>query len=446
MYKEVDRFIDDNISSSIDALTKLVRIPTVAAKGEGITETAELVEKMLQDAGLETVVHPTTGAPVVTGWWNTGAKRTLLFYDHYDVQPAEPLELWDSPPFEPEIRDGRIWGRGVADNKGDTTSRIRVIKAFKETSTELPVNIKFVIEGEEEIGSLHLPEYTEKNEDFITADGGIWEFGGAGVDGIQEAWLGLKGIFFVELEVERLSKNMHSSLACTLPSAAYRLVWALSTLRDENSKILIDGFYDNLKPLTKAELEAIEKIDLHEEELKEVFAIDEYLNGLTGMELKKAYYGAPTCNICGIASGYQGKGSMTVLPAKASVKIDFRLIEGMHPDDIHKKLRKHLDIHGFDDVKVTYCEGYPAAKTPINHPFVKIVETANKKVFGNLLIHPTSPGSGPLYLFNKHVPMVSVGCSDYLGNAHSPNESISLENFRKAQHRIVAIMDEMSQW
>jgi acetylornithine deacetylase/succinyl-diaminopimelate desuccinylase-like protein len=257
MYKEVDRFIDDNISSSIDALTKLVRIPTVAAKGEGITETAELVEKMLQDAGLKTVVHPTTGAPVVTGWWNTGAKRTLLFYDHYDVQPAEPLELWDSPPFEPEIRDGRIWGRGVADNKGDTTSRIRVIKAFKETSTELPVNIKFVIEGEEEIGSLHLPEYTEKNEDFITADGGIWEFGGAGVDGIQEAWLGLKGIFFVELEVERLSKNMHSSLACTLPSAAYRLVWALSTLRDENSKILIDGFYDNLKPLTKAELEAI---------------------------------------------------------------------------------------------------------------------------------------------------------------------------------------------
>ncbi|MFW9958624.1 MAG: M20/M25/M40 family metallo-hydrolase [Candidatus Odinarchaeota archaeon] len=446
MYEDVTKFIDDNMSNSIDHLKKLVRIPTVAAKGEGIEETSELVEKMFQEAGLETQVHLTTGAPVVTGWLDAGAKRTLLFYDHYDVQPAEPLELWDSPPFEPEIRNGRLWGRGVADNKGDTISRISVIKAFKETDTELPVNIKFVIEGEEEIGSLHLPEYIEKNVEFIKADGGIWEFGGAGVDGIQEAWLGLKGIFYVELEIERLSRNVHSSLACTLPSAAYRLVWALNTLRDETNKILIDGFYDNIKPLTNAELETIERIDLHEEEFKEIYAIDEYLNGLSGMELKKAYYGDPSCNICGITSGYQGKGSMTVLPAKASVKIDFRLIEGMHPDDIRSKLRNHLDNRGFNDIKITYFEGYPAAKTPIAHPFVKIVEAANRRVFGDLTIHPTSPGSGPLYLFNKHVPMVSIGCSDHLGKAHSPNESILLENFRNAQHRIVAIMDEMSHW
>jgi len=165
------------------------------------------------------------------------------------------------------------------------------------------------------------------------------------------------------------------------------------------------------------------------------------------LELKKAYYGAPTCNICGITTGYQGKGSMTVLPAKASVKIDFRLVEGMHPDDIHKKLRKHLDGLGFTDVKVTYFEGYPAAKTPVDHPFVKIVNAANKRTHGHdLVVHPTSPGSGPLYLFNEHVPMVSIGCGDFLGKAHSPNESISIENYRMAQHRLVAIMDEMSRW
>ncbi|TFG28272.1 M20/M25/M40 family metallo-hydrolase [Candidatus Thorarchaeota archaeon] len=446
MNEDVIDFIDSNLDHAIEALKKLVRIPTVAAKGEGIRETANLVEKMLVDAGLETEIHETSGAPVVTGSLNVNAKRTLLFYDHYDVQPAEPFELWDSPPFEPEIREGRLWGRGVADNKGDTTSRIAVLKAFKETETDLPVNVKFVIEGEEEIGSLHLPEYIEKNKDFITADGGIWEFGGAGIDGIQEAWLGLKGIFFVELETERLSRNVHSSLACVLPSAAYRLIWALNTFRDANNRILIDGFYENIKPLTTSELEAIEKVDLHEEEMKEVYAIDEYLNGLAGMELKKAYYGDPSCNICGITSGYQGKGSMTVLPAKASVKIDFRLVEGMHPDDIHRKLRRHLDTHGFLDIEITYFEGYPAAKTLIDHPFVKIVEAANRRVFGDLVIHPTSPGSGPLYLFNEFVPMVSIGCGDHLGKAHSPNESISVENFRKAQHRIVAIMDEMSHW
>jgi len=297
MYADIAKFIDDNLDNSIESLKKLVRIPTVAAKGQGLPETADLFEKMLQDAGLETKQHEITGgAPVVTGWKDVGAKRTLLFYDHYDVQPAEPFDLWDSPPFEPEIRDGRLWGRGVADNKGDATSRIWALKAFKETGTNLPVNVKFVLEGEEEIGSLHLPEYIEKNKDFLKADGGIWEFGGSDINGTQEAWLGLKGVFFVELEVVRLSRDIHSSLACTLPSAAFRLVWAVSSLKDMDSKILIDGFYDGIKPLTKAELEAIEKIDLNEEKLKKEFAIDEYLNGLTGQELKKAYYGdSPSC-------------------------------------------------------------------------------------------------------------------------------------------------------
>ena len=446
MYDAVLEYIDDAVDKSIEALKKLCRIPSVAAKNEGLDEASALVELMLKDVGLETQIHETSGAPVVTGWLDVGAKRTLMFYDHYDVQPAEPFDLWDSPPFEPEIRNGRLYGRGVADNKGDATSRIWVLKAFKETGTELPVNIKFVLEGEEEIGSVNLPDYTEKNHDFLKADGGIWEFGGAGIDGVQEAWLGLKGIFFVELEVERLSRDVHSSMACTLPSAASRLIWAISSLKDQNNHILIDGFYDDMKPLTEAEIEAIEKIDLREEEMKKVFGIDEFLNGMSGMELKKAYYGAPTCNICGLKSGYQGKGSMTVLPAKALVKIDFRLVDGMHPDDIHRKLRIHLDSHGFTDVKIPYFEGYPAAKTPVDHPFVNIVRRANQRVFGDLKVHPTSPGSGPLYLFNSHVPMVSVGCGDYESRAHSPNESIIVENYRKAQHRVVWIMDEMSRW
>ena len=446
MYQTVTKFIDENLDASINDLRKISQIPSVAAKNEGLEEAAQFVEKMLKDAGLHTQIHPTSGAPVVTGWLNVGAKRTLLFYDHYDVQPAEPFDLWDSPPFEPEIRNGRLYGRGVADNKGDTILRIWVMKAFKETKPDIPINIKFVVEGEEEIGSVHLPEYTEKNTDFITADGGIWEFGGAGIDGKQEAWLGLKGILFAELEVERLSRNAHSSTACILPSAASRLVWALNSIKSETSRILIEGFYDGIKPLSSSEVDAIKKIDLHEEQLKSVYDIEEYLNGLTGDELKKAYYGDPTCNICGLTSGYQGKGSMTVLPAKASCKIDFRLVEGMHPDDIYKKLLKHLDVNGFTDVQIARHDGYPAAKTPIDHPFVKIVERANNRIFGDLVIHPTSPGSGPLYLFNEHVPMVSIGCGDYDSKAHSPNESIVVENYRLAMHRIVAVIEEMSKW
>jgi acetylornithine deacetylase/succinyl-diaminopimelate desuccinylase-like protein len=446
MYESITKFIDNTIDNSLEALKKFCQIPSVAAKNQGLDQTAKLVEEMLRDIGLETEIHSTSGASVVTGWLDVGARRTLLFYDHYDVQPAEPFDLWESPPFEPEIREGRVYGRGVADNKGDTISRIWALKAFKETGADLPVNIKFVVEGEEEIGSVHLPEYTEKNTEFITADGGIWEFGGAGIHGKQEAWLGLKGIFFVELEASRLSRDVHSSNACILPSAASRLIWALSSLKNEASHIQIEGFYEGIKPLSELEIQTIKKIDMREDEFKRVYGIDEYLNGLIGDELKKAYYNAPTCNICGLTSGYQGKGSMTVLPAKASCKIDFRLVEGMHPDDIHKKLRRHLDEKGFTDVKITYFEGYPAAKTPIEHPFVKVVERANQRVFGDLVIHPTSPGSGPLYLFNKHVPMVSIGCGDYESKAHSPNESIVIENFRKSMHRIVAVMDEMTMW
>lgn len=446
MYDAVIEFIDDNIERSIDSLKELCRIPTVAAKGQGLEETAELVSKMLEDAGLETQLHKTSGAPVVTAIFDVGAKRTLMFYDHYDVQPAEPLDLWDSEPFEPEARNGRLYGRGVADNKGDTVSRIWTIKAFTETKTDLPVNIKFVVEGEEEIGSLHLPEFTKKNTEFLKADGGIWEFGGAGIDGVQEAWLGLKGVFFVELEVERLNKDVHSSTACILPSAAYRLVWALASLKDENDKILIEGFYDDAKPLSAAELDAIKKIDMHEQMWKTEYGLDEYLMSLSGDALKEAYYNAPTCNICGLTSGYQGKGSMTVLPAKASVKIDFRLVEDMGPNDIHRKLRLHLDRRGFTDVKISYSEGYPAAKTPVDHPFVEIVAKANQKVFGDLRIQVTSPGSGPLYLFKEHVPMVSIGCGDSKSSVHSPNESIILENYRKSMHRLVYVIDEMGRW
>jgi acetylornithine deacetylase/succinyl-diaminopimelate desuccinylase-like protein len=446
MIDDVLTFLESNGTRAIADLKKIARIPSIAAKNEGIEECSKMVLGMLEDITLETALHATSGSPVVTGLYDAGASRTLMFYNHYDVQPAEPLELWESPPFEPEERDDRIFGRGVADNKGDFITRIWAVKAFLETGTKIPVNIKFVIEGEEEIGSVNLEDFTSKNESFLKADGGIWEFGGSDYDGVQQAWLGLKGILYVQLEVERLSRNVHSSLGGILPSAPQRLVDALNSLKDQDNKILIDGFYDNIQPLSEAEWAAIDKIDLHEDDMKKEFGIDEFQNGLTSRELKEAVYGAPSSSICGLTSGYQGEGSMTVLPGKASAKVDFRLVENMDPLDIKEKLRRHLDAHGFTDVKIAWSEGYAAAKTPINHPFVDIVRRANEKVFGDLRVHPTSSGSGPLYLFKGHVPMVSVGVGDVESRAHSPNESIKVENFLKGMNRIALIIDEMGRW
>ena len=436
-------YLEKNLEKALEDLKGFCRIPSVAAKNEGVDEAAEFLSRMLERAGLEVTIHKTSGSPVVTAEKDAGCERTLLFYDHYDVQPAEPLDLWTSPPFEPEIRDGRIYARGPADNKGDTTSRVWTVKAFNETGTDLPVNIKFCVEGEEEIGSPHLGEFTKENTDFITADGGIWEFGGEAFDGVQEAWLGLKGDFYVQLEVDYLTRNVHSSLACILPSAPHQLAWALASLKDSDHKVLIDGFYDGIKPLTDAEWKVIDKVDLQEEEMKKHYGVDMFLDAMSGRSLKEAYYNAPTCTICGLTSGYQGTGSMTVLPAKASAKVDFRLVEGMDPDDILKKLRSHLNLKGFSDVKIAWYKAYPAAKTPVDHPFVREVKAANAKVFDELRIHPTSPGSGPLYLFKDHVPMVSIGCSDFDSKGHTPNESIKLENFLKAQKRIAHLMDIM---
>ncbi|MFX1261010.1 MAG: M20/M25/M40 family metallo-hydrolase [Promethearchaeota archaeon] len=446
MIEDVLKYVERNSDNAIEELKEIVRIPSVAAKNEGLDEAAEFLRVKLEALGLEAKVHEITGAPVVTGFLDVGAKRTLMFYDHYDVQPAEPFDLWETPPFEPDIREGRIYGRGVADNKGDTISRLWVLKAFIDTGTNLPVNIKCVFEGEEEIGSIHFPEFVKRNKEFMQADGGIWEFGGEGYDGLQEAWLGLKGIFYVQLEIELLTRDVHSSMGCVLPSAPQRLVMALESLKDANHKILIDGFYDGIRPLTDAEWDAIDKIDLREEDIKENYGVKEFLNGMTGRDFKEAYYNAPTCTICGLTSGYQGEGSMTVLPAKASAKIDFRLVDGMDPEDIRRKFRRHLDFHGFSDIKFLWYEGYPAGKTPVNHPFVDVVRRANSKVFDDLRVHPTSPGSGPLYLFKDFVPMVSIGVSDFNSKGHSPNESIKLENFQKGMLRLVHLIDEMGRW
>lgn len=443
----VIEYLERNLEHSIGDLKEVLRFPSVAAKGEHMEETAEWVANRLDKLGLDVTIHKTSGQSVVTGHLDVGAKHTLMFYDHYDVQPAEPFDLWDSPPFEPTERDGRLYARGVADNKGDTVSRIWTIKAFLETGTDIPVNIKFVVEGEEEIGSPHLPEFVKDNKDFLKAQGGIWEFGGAGIDGKQEAWLGLKGLLYVQLEVERLKMDAHSAYACILPSAPYQLVWALNSLKNRESRILIDGFYDDMKELSESDLKAIAKVDMHENEVIDHYGIQAFLNNMKDDELKEAYYNAPTCNIAGIGSGWQGTGSKTVLPAKAMAKLDFRLVEDMNPEDIKNKLRRHLDTKGFEDVKIAWYDGYPAAKTPVDHPFVEVVNRANKIVFGHdLVIHTTSPGSGPLYLFTEHVPMVSIGCGDFDSRAHSPNESIVIDNYLLTMKRVAVVIDEMSRW
>ncbi len=439
-------YIDKNQDNVLKTLSEFIVIPSIAAQKIGIEESAEFVAMQLEEAGLQSEIHSTGGAPVVTGHLDVGAERTLLFYDHYDVQPAEPLDLWDSPPFEADIRNGRIYGRGTSDNKGNTISRIFTLKAFKETNTDPPVNIKFCIEGEEEIASINLPDFVRKNKDFLKADAGVWEFGGEGYDGRQQAWLGLKGDLYIQLEIQCLNRDVHSSQATHLPSAPDQLIQALASLKDRDGRVQIDGFYDDIKPLDDKELTALEKIELHENDIKENFQLEQLLHGLSGDELKQVYYNSPTCTISGLTSGYQGEGSMTILPAKASAKLDFRLVENQDPEKILENLKKHFSKLGYDKIHIPWYEAYPAAKTPIDHPFVEVVRKANEAVFGDLVVHPTSPASGPLFLFKDLVPMVAIGCADVEARQHAPNESIALKNLFLDMKRFVHLFYELSKW
>ncbi|MEM2141995.1 MAG: M20/M25/M40 family metallo-hydrolase, partial [Candidatus Thorarchaeota archaeon] len=429
----------------IAELEKLVRIPSVAATGEGLDESARLVEKMLRDAGLSTRLHRTSGAPVVTGELDVGAGKTLLIYDHYDVHPPDPVDLWTSPPFELTRMNDRLYGRGVADNKGDLVSRVWALRAYRDLGIAPPVNVRFVVEGEEETSSPHLNEFMRDNVDFIRADGGIWEFGSTNARGRQEMWLGLKGILYVQLEVKTLAHDAHSSLACVLPSAPHRLVSALSSMRDSSGRVLIDGFYDDIRPLTRLERDLIERVSFDEEQLREFYGVAEFLGGLSGSDLKEAFYNAPTCNICGVWSGYQGTGSKTVLPASAAAKLDFRLVSGMSPAKTLERIRRHLDRNGHDDIRIAWHEGYPAAKTRPDHPFVEVVRKATTMAFGHEpIVHPTHPGSGPLYLFADYVPMVSVGCGNFGSRVHSPNENITVDDFLRSMKRTVYVIESMS--
>ncbi len=347
-YKPIDEYLEKHIDDSIKELSRLAAQPSVGAQNLGMRECANLVAEMLKARGFSVEIQPTAGAPVVFGEKKGKTNKTLLFYNHYDVQPPEPLELWETPPFEPSLRDGKLFARGVSDDKGHITSRLFAIDALLAQG-ELPCNIKFVIEGEEETSSVHLHDYIVENKKKLAADACIWEFGGIDHRGIPMQYLGLRGICYVELWVETASTDIHSGLGGSiLPNAAWRLVWALRSLKGSDERIRIPGFYDEVQSPSQRDISLFEALPEVADEYKTRFGVKNFIKGLKdGVDLRIAEVFEPTCTICGLTSGYQGKGSKTVQPARASAKVDFRLVPDQDPDKILELLRSHLDAEGF---------------------------------------------------------------------------------------------------
>jgi len=431
----------------------LCRRASVSAEGRELDETAALVEELLREVGFETRQLRADGGPAAVWGERTGRSGyTLLLYNHYDVQPVDPLDLWDSPPFEPTLRDGKLFARGTSDNKGELAVRLAVVRALLEEQGELPIGIRWIVEGEEEVGSPNFEAIVERNVELLRADGCLWEGASAVLpDGRPEVGLGFKGALFLRLHVRALATDAHSSLAAVAPSAPWRLVGALASLRGADGRVAIDGFYDAVKPPADAERRALADVSTSEQdELRAALGLTEFLGGLAGGELWEHAAYSPTSNIAGLTSGYGGPGVKTVLPAEASALLDFRLVPDQRPADVAELLRAHLHRVGFADVEVTVLDSAEPATTPLEHPFVtRVISVAEAVTGARASIWPIAAASLPIIApLQRHVGVPGVAAPDnptYSGaRAHAPNEHIRLTDMEPAIRFTYTLLQDLA--
>ena len=427
------------------------QLESVAAQNRMMGETAEWVENLLKDTGFDTHQLEVDGAPnYVYGEMKGRSDYILLFYNHYDVQPEDPVDLWKSPPFELTERDGKLFARGIADNKAELIARVCAIKALLATYGELPITIKWIIEGEEEIGSPHFDTMTKTFSELFTSDGALWEGGGFAEQGEAYITLGFRGLLYIELAIKILKQDAHSSLASFFPSAAWRLVKALSCLRNDEGKVLIPGFYDDVLEPTEAQKEALHKLvdPDTEDNIKKMYGVKAFIDDASGYELEKKVF-EPTANIAGFFTGYTEEGSKTVLPAQAMAKMDFRLVPDQNPDDILDNLRTYLEEQGFNDVEIKMNEAAEAVVTPMNNPFVQKVGRicANFTGMESLIVPLAAPSLSLLEAFKKNLKILglsTVGNPIYYGSgAHAPNEHIRLTDVTKAIEFNAYLLEEL---
>lgn len=430
--EQFDAYIDAHRDRFLEEYFALLRIPSVAAQGTGIAEASTMVKAWLERLGAETrMITAEGGAPVVYATLGSGSPR-LLIYDHYDVQPPEPFDQWESPPFEPAIRDGKVYARGAADNKGNLALRLQAIEAWLATAGELPLSITFVIEGEEEIGSRTLPAFCRENAALLQADGCLWETGQMGTNDRPLITCGAKGLLYVELVARGARSDLHSSYAPIVPNPAWRLTWALATLKTPDERVLIPGFYDQVRPPAEAALKALESIPTDEAYL-ERFGLSAFLGNVQGIEVSRRLLFEPTCTICGLVGGYGGPGTKTVLPAEARAKIDFRLVPEMEPDTLLQQLRAHLDAQGYSDIEIMAHAGEHPVHSDLNSAMVRAVIAAGEAACGlPAIVLPTMAGTGPMHPLCQAfgTPVASGAGCGYMGDQiHAPNENIRLQDY-----------------
>ncbi len=433
-FRAYDRYIDAHFEEFIAELREFCAQPALAGQKIGIAESVAMVKRKLDQLGANSEIVPVDdGAPVILGELGSGA-RTLLLYNHYDVQPPEPLELWDSPPYAGEVRDGKFYARGVADDRGDLLGRIQAIRAYESTIGALPLRLRWLIEGEEEITSPHLGDIVLTNASRLQADFCAWENGSRNELEQPVVICGQKGLLNVELRATGPVRDVHSRDGGIVPNPAWRLVQALATIKDSDDRITLDGLDALIEPPTPTDLAALDAMPFDEEALKKLYGLGHWQRGLTGRDVLRARLFGPTANIQGLVSGYSGPRSKTIVPSTAVAKMDFRLVPTQSPEKMMELIRAHLDRRGFTDVQLVMLGGRVPGKTPVDHPFIKdALLVWDELEAGGASAQPMTGGSGPFALIANGlgIPTAKICGPGYEGSAiHSPNEHVRLDHYR----------------
>ena len=427
--------VDGSKEELLGELNEFLRMPSISAHADengGFRDCAEWVAGKLREAGAESRLMETDGHPVVYAEIGEGP-RTLLSYGHYDVQPPEPLDLWESDPFEPAVRDGGLYARGVADDKADVLARIQALRLYIEERGSLPFKLKFLIEGEEEVGSPNLAPFVRSNADLLSADACLWEGSMKDEAGRPMIFCGTKGMAYVELRARGASYDLHSMYGGIAPNPVWRLVQALRTIKDETGEVTLDGLDDLAEEPSEKDLEAISHIPFDDAALRESWDVGALDRSLTGQDALREMLLRPTANIAGIQSGYTGPGAKTIVPSEAFVKMDFRLVAGQSPGPVLELIQSHLKRRGFEDIEVVDLHGVEPAKTPIDSPVVNTaVETWRDLGRDEAIVFPTIGGSGPtsLMVADLEIPTIMTGSvANVESRLHSPNEWVRLEDY-----------------
>jgi acetylornithine deacetylase/succinyl-diaminopimelate desuccinylase-like protein len=440
MSQSVDVFVRENETRLLDELKTFLRIPSVSTLPEhksDVERAAAFVAEALTGAGMEKVeIIPTAGHPLVYAeWLNAPGKPTVLLYGHYDVQPPDPLELWNTPPFEPTIRDGNIYARGAADDKGQFYMHIKAVEALRAINGKLPVNVKFLIEGEEEIGGASIAKFVAENPEKLKADVALVSDTALYAEGIPTLCIGLRGLVYMEVEATGPMRDLHSGLyGGAAPNAVFGLIELLAQTKSPDGRIQIPGIYDDVKEPASAELESWKSLPFREEDFLRNEVGSTELTGEPDRTVLERVWSRPTLEVHGIAGGFTGAGAKTVIPAKATAKVSFRLVPDQDPAKVVESFKRFVADNTPTGIKteVRVLSGGPAVIVNPDHPAIDTAARAFTEILGSPTVFIRSGGSIPIvgdFARHLHIPTILMGFGLPDDGLHSPNEKYKVSNY-----------------